>query len=122
EIERVCLTIDGGGGDTLQRGRSGPSPWTAGLDIDDFDGSAPRLVAAAGCLVWSPDYRSVTAAARAEAGALGLRGRPRTVNQRGAMVRLIERGVSGLIPDYPDRLRAVLAEKEIALPPAVPAP
>jgi len=122
EIERVCLTIDGGGGDTLQRGRSGPSPWTAGLDIDDFDGSAPRLVAAAGCLVWSPDYRSVTAAALAEAGALGLRVIPWTVNERADMVRLIEMGVSGLITDYPDRLRAVLAEKEIALPPAVPAP
>src|SRR5262249_18969230 len=44
EIERVCLTIDGGNGDTLQRGRPGASPWTAGLDIDDFAGSAPRLV------------------------------------------------------------------------------
>jgi glycerophosphoryl diester phosphodiesterase len=38
EIERVCLSIDGGGGDTLQRGRPGASPWTAGLDIDDFAG------------------------------------------------------------------------------------
>jgi glycerophosphoryl diester phosphodiesterase len=46
EIERVCLSIDGGRGDTLQRGQPGASPWTAGLDIDDFGGSAPRLVAA----------------------------------------------------------------------------
>src|SRR5260221_4760042 len=32
EIERVCLTIDGGNGDTLQRGRPGASPSTAGFD------------------------------------------------------------------------------------------
>jgi glycerophosphoryl diester phosphodiesterase len=51
EIERVCLSIDRGRGDTLQRGRPGASPWSAGLDIDDFAGSAPRLVAAAGCSV-----------------------------------------------------------------------
>jgi len=31
QIARVCLTIDGGAGDTLQRGRPGASPWTAGL-------------------------------------------------------------------------------------------
>src|SRR5262245_15997693 len=49
EIERVCLTIDGGAGDTLQRGETGASPWTARLDIDDFGGSTPKLVAAAGC-------------------------------------------------------------------------
>src|SRR6266540_652406 len=54
QIERVCLTSDGGDGDTLQRGQPGPSPWTAGLDIDDFAGSTPRLVVAAGCSVWSP--------------------------------------------------------------------
>src|SRR5215470_2108932 len=61
EIDRVCLTDDGGEGDTLARGRPGPSPWTAGLDIDDFDGSTPRLVAAAGCTVWSPNFRNLTA-------------------------------------------------------------
>src|SRR5262249_53272923 len=73
EIERVCLSIDGGSGDTLQRGRPGASPWTAGLDIDDFAGSAPRLVAAAGCSVWSPNQRDVTAASLAEAKALSLK-------------------------------------------------
>ena len=61
EIERVCLTIDGGFGDTLERGRPGPSPWTAGLDIDDFGGSVPRLVAAAGCAAWSPYFPNVIA-------------------------------------------------------------
>jgi hypothetical protein len=30
-------------------------------------------------------------------------------------------GVSGIISDYPNRLRAVMAEKDIALPPTVAA-
>jgi glycerophosphoryl diester phosphodiesterase len=120
EIERVCLSIDGGSGDTLQRGQPGASPWTAGLDIDDFGGSAPRLVAAAGCSVWSPNQRNVTAASLAEAQALGLKVIPWTVNGRPDMERLIQMGVPGIITDYPDRLRAVMAEREIPLPPAVP--
>jgi glycerophosphoryl diester phosphodiesterase len=120
EIDRVCLTIDGGSGDTLRRGQPGASPWTAGLDIDAFDGSTPRLVSAAGCLVWSPNHRNVTAASLAEAGTLRLKVIPWTVNERPDMVRLIEMGVSGIITDYPDRLRAVMTDKKLPLPPAVP--
>ena len=120
EIERVCLSIDGGSGDTLQRGQPGASPWTAGLDIDDFGGSAPRLGAAAGCSVWSPNQRNVTAASLAEAQALSVKVIPWTVNERPDMERLIQMGVAGIITDYPDRLRAVMAERDIPLPPAVP--
>ena len=120
EIERVCLSIDGGSGDTLKRGQPGPSPWTGGLDIDDFGGSAPRLVAAAGCSVWSPNQRNVTAASLAEAQALGVKVIPWTANERPDMERLIQMGVAGIITDYPDRLRAVMAERDIPLPPAVP--
>jgi glycerophosphoryl diester phosphodiesterase len=35
------------------------------------------------------------------------------------MVRLIDMGVDGIISDYPNRLRAVMAAKGLALPPAV---
>ena len=122
EIERACLTNDGGNGDTLQRGKPGASPWTAGLDIDDFVGSVPRLVVAAGCSVWSPNYRNLGAPALAEAKALGLKVIPWTVNERADMHRLIEVGVAGIITDYPNRLRAVMAERDIPLPPSVPAP
>ena len=48
EIERVCLTAEALNFDTIKRGEPGPSPWTAGLDIDDFAGSVPRLVAGRG--------------------------------------------------------------------------
>jgi glycerophosphoryl diester phosphodiesterase len=119
EIARVCLTSERPGFDTLARGRPGPSPWTADLDIDDFAGSAPRLVAAAGCAVWSPAYRDLTPGSVTEAKALGLQVIPWTVNERADMERLIGMEVDGLITDHPDRLRAVLAERNISLPPRV---
>ena len=121
EIERVCLTIDGGNADTLQRGKPGASPWTAGLDIDDFGGSVPRLVAAAGCSVWSPHFRNVTAASLCGSQGARAQGHPldrQRAPRHGAAIAL---GVDGIITDYPDRLRAVMVEKGMPVPPAVPA-
>ena len=65
------------------------------------------------------NQRNVTAASLAEAQALGVKVIPWTVNERPDMERLIQMGVAGIITDYPNRLRAVMAEKEIPLPPAV---
>jgi glycerophosphoryl diester phosphodiesterase len=122
DLGRNCLTIDRGNNNNLQRGRPGPSPWTAGLDIDDFGGSAPRLVQAAGCTGWSPLILDLTDDALAEAKALGLKVIPWTVNEPAAMERAIDAGLPGLITDYPDRLRAVMAAKKLPLPPTVAAP
>jgi len=120
EIERVCLTDEQPGDDTIGRGKAGPSPWTAGLDVDDFGGSTPRLVAAAGCQAWSPNFADVTAESIAAAKGLGLKTIPWTVNERPDMERVVEMGVDGIISDYPDRLRAVLVAKGIAVAPPVP--
>jgi len=54
-----------------------------------------------------------------EAKALGLKVIPWTVNDVAEMKPLIDAGVDGLISDYPDRLRAVLSERKIALPPQI---
>jgi len=120
EIERACITIDRPTNSTLKRGEPGPSPWTAGLDIDDFGGSAPRLVQAGGCAVWLPFFRDLTDADLKEAKALGLKVIPWTVNERDEMEWLMNLGVDGLITDYPDRLRALMAAKEMPLPPQAP--
>jgi glycerophosphoryl diester phosphodiesterase len=122
EIERVCLTSEQPDWDTIERGRPGPSPWTAGLDVDDYGGSTPRLVAAAACSVWSPALRDLTGESIAQAKALGLKVIPWTVNERPDMERLIALGVDGIITDYPDRLRAVMASKKMPLPVRVAVP
>jgi glycerophosphoryl diester phosphodiesterase len=69
--------------------------------------------------VWSPLDRNAKPADVAAAKSLGLRTIPWTVNERADMERLIVLGVDGLITDYPDRLRAVMAEKNIPLPPQI---
>jgi glycerophosphoryl diester phosphodiesterase len=122
EIERVCLSIEGGSGDTIGRGQPGASPWTAGLDIDAYGGSVPRLVAAAGCTVWSPYFRNITPTTLEESKTLGLKVIPWTVNERPDMERLIVLRVDGIITDYPNRLREVMAAKDMPLPPSIPAP
>ena len=119
EIERVCLTAEAITLDAIRRGEPGPSPWLAGLDIDDVGGSVPRLVASAGCQAWSPLYRNAKPDDIAAAKALGLKVIPWTVNERADMERLIALGVDGIITDYPDRLRAVMAAREMPLPPQV---
>jgi len=121
DIERACLTIDRIGRSSVRGGFLGQSSWLAGFDVGNFGGSVPRLVKAAGCAVWSPLFLDLTPGATAEAKAIGLKVLPWTVNERADMDRLIRDGVDGIITDYPDRLRAALAEAGRPLPPQVPA-
>ena len=116
EIETVCLTTEAANFDTVQRSSARPSPWHAGLDLSAHGGSLPRLVKAAGCGSWSPFWRDVTPALVVESRALGLKVVPWTVNTPADMARLVDMNVDGLITDYPDRLRKVLADKGMPLP------
>ena len=109
ELSTACLSIERPWHDNILRGRRGPSPWTAGLDLDAFDGSVPRLVEAAGCAIWSPFHHDLTETALAEAHALGLKVVVWTVNDVDDMLALARLGVDGIITDYPDRAVAALA-------------
>ena len=115
-IATVCLTIRTSSNDNVGDRDGMPSRWAGGLSLAAHGGSVPRLVKAAGCAGWSPFWRNVDAAGIAEAKALGLTVVPWTVNEVADMGRLIELGVDGLITDYPDRLRSVLAERRLPLP------
>ncbi len=117
-IPTVYLTAQRSWLNNLERGQPGVSPWTAGIDVDDFGGSIARAVKAAGGAVWSPYHRDLTAADLAEAHGLGLKVVVWTVNEPAGMAALIDLGVDGIITDYPDRLRRVMAEKGLPLPPA----
>jgi glycerophosphoryl diester phosphodiesterase len=116
EIETSCLTIQARDMDTIKAPDNEPSPWHAGLRLRDHGGSLPALVKASGCGVWSMLWRNLTAKDLADAHALGLKVLPWTVNDRSEMRRLIDLGVDGIITDYPDRLREVMADKGMTLP------
>ena len=121
ELTTGALTEQQGEDDTVYAARERPSPWLAGLDINDFGGSVPRLAQASGAAVWSPNHLDLTAALVREAHALGLRVIPWTVNAPADMRRLAACGVDGLISDRPDVLRGVLQPLGIAVP-MLPAP
>lgn len=116
DIETACLTIDTERTSTIRPHDGGASPWLGGLDPGGYGGSLPRLAKAAGCKVWSPFWRNVTLEQVGEAHALGLRVVAWTVNDPAVMARLIDMNVDGLITDYPDRARAVMAARGMALP------
>ncbi len=115
-IPTACLTIETSGDNTVQRDAAAPSPWLAGFDLSQHGGSIPRLARAAGCGTWSMFWRNLTPDTVAEAHGLGLLVLPWTVNDPADMARLIDWKVDGIITDYPDRLRKVMATKGLPLP------
>ena len=115
EIATACLTIESQGMNTVQADASGASPWHAGLKAADHGHSIVQLAAAAGCSTWSPFWRNVSGATVAEAHGLGLKVVPWTVNDPAEIAGLAALGVDGLITDYPDRARRVLAQRGIAV-------
>lgn len=110
EIPTAYLSAQRPNFDTVSDGA-----WTAGFDFKTH-GSLPKMVKAAGGTTWSPAFNDVTEALVKEAHALGLKVLPWTVNKPEDMARLIDWGVDGLITDYPDRARAVMKDKGLALP------
>ena len=116
--------------DFLQVGQPGRSPWLGGIDIDDFGGDPLKAVKSFGASAFSPvhgfpqdgtvtdpGYRPyVTREMVARAHRLGLNVIPWTVNDPATMRKLLDDGVDGIITDYPDRLRAVMAERGFRLP------
>jgi len=120
DIETVYLSAERRWLDNIERGKPGVSPWTAGLDVDDYQGSLPKMIAAAGGRVWSPYHEGIDSAQLAEAHGLGLEVVVWTVNDAPRMRELIAIGVDGIITDYPDVLRQVMLESGLAV--AAPTP
>lgn len=112
ELRTACLTLEGGSSDNVKPDASGRSPWLAGI----APASPPAMAKEAGCATWSPFWRNATAERIAEAHRLGLTVIPWTVNEPVDMAAVIEAGADGLITDYPDRARRVLAERGRPLP------
>ncbi|NCF28574.1 MAG: glycerophosphodiester phosphodiesterase [Gammaproteobacteria bacterium] len=116
ELKTAYLTAEQQWLDNVQAGQPGVSPWTAGIDVDDFGGSIPRMIKQAGGDIWSPYFRDLHRAQLDEAKALGLRVIVWTVNDVPDMHRLMDLGVDGIISDYPDRLREVVRQRGVAPP------
>jgi glycerophosphoryl diester phosphodiesterase len=127
ELPLVALTNR----DFLQVGQPGASPWLGGIDADDFGGD---FVAAAASIdgvtalspvqgfpqngrisdpgfVPYPDAKMI-----ADAHSRGLKVIPWTIDDPETMDYFIDLGVDGIITDYPNRLREVMATNGMRLP------
>lgn len=114
----------------LQCGMPGASPWTGGIDMDDFDCNLPAAAASFGADAISPvhglpqngvitdaDYEQFTTRDMVEqAHALGMKIIPWTINDHATLDHLLGLGVDGIITDYPDRLREVMQARDMDLP------
>jgi glycerophosphoryl diester phosphodiesterase len=110
-IATVYLSLEGRRLNNIKPGQPGASPWMAGLDIDDFSGSTPQAVKAAGGRYWAPYYKHLTRTLLNEAHDLGIRVFVWTPDKRSEMIRLIEMGVDGIITNRPDILRSIVSER-----------
>jgi len=107
-IPTVYLSHVGSRLNNIKPGQPGPSPWMAGIDIDDFNGSIPLAIKAAGGSVWAPYYKYVTPKNLKTAHDLGMKVFVWTPDRRYDMNALIKIGVDGIITNRPDILKALL--------------
>ena len=108
EISTVYLSLEGRSLNNIKAGQPGASPWMAGHDIDDFSGSIPQAVQAAGGRNWAPYYKHLTLGLLNEAHGLGIQVFVWTPDKRSDMLRLMEMGVDGIITNRPDILKSVV--------------
>jgi endoglucanase len=118
QLRTMYLTMETEGYNTPK-----DSAWTAGHKLAQYKGSVPHMVRAsagnAKGVIWAPAFYNLTPEGLKASRALGLKVIPWTVNEKPDMQRMLEMGVDGIISDYPDRLRAVMAQAGLPLPPAV---
>lgn len=117
--------------DFLQVGKPGASPWLGGIDADDHDGDFVKAAATIpGVKALSPNYgfpqngkigdpgfrfypdRTMIR----EAHARGLKVVPWTCDDPATIEALIDLGVDGIITNYPDRVRQIMADRGMRLP------
>ena len=111
EIATVYLTIVGPGLNNLKPDQPGASPWLAGFDIDDVNGSAPRAVKAAGGRIWSPYFKNLTPEALAEAHRLGLLVSVWTPDSPDDLKKMIAMKVDAITTNRPDVLKRLLDDR-----------
>ncbi|PKN22549.1 MAG: glycerophosphodiester phosphodiesterase [Deltaproteobacteria bacterium HGW-Deltaproteobacteria-21] len=107
-ISTIFLSVSSLNLDNIQHGRPGPSPWMAGIDIDDYNGSVPAAVSAAGGRHWAPHYMSLTLKQVEEAHSLGIKVYAWTPDSEGDMLRLMKMKVDAIITNRPDILSSLL--------------
>ncbi|MEU6792520.1 glycerophosphodiester phosphodiesterase family protein [Nonomuraea wenchangensis] len=83
---------------------------------DDLDSDVPAAARAAGATTLSPEHVMVDEKLMAQAAAAELDVAVWTVNDVALGARMLDLGVSGIVTDYPDRMRELWRERGLELP------
>jgi glycerophosphoryl diester phosphodiesterase len=108
DIPTIYVSHIGSRLNNVKPGKPGPSPWTSGIDVDDFGGSIPRAVKAANGRYWAPYYGYLTPNLLEEAHYLGLRVAVWTPDSKRDMEHLMEMGLDVIITNRPDVLMSMV--------------
>ena len=120
--------------DFLQVGQPGASPWLGGVDSDNYGGDFVKTAAAAipGLTALSPNYGFPQDGKVGDAGfrfypdqamvsaahARGLKVIPWTCDDPATVEALMDMGVDGIITNYPNHVRQIMADRVMRLPKA----
>ncbi|MBT2232129.1 glycerophosphodiester phosphodiesterase [Nonomuraea sp. NEAU-A123] len=119
--------------DFLQIGKPGASPWLGGIDVDNYEGDFVKAAAAIpGVTALSPNYGFPQSgkvgdpgfrfypdqAMVSEAHARGLKVIPWTCDDPATIEALMDMGVDGIITNYPNHVRQIMADRGMRLPKA----
>jgi len=90
--------------------------WMNGIHLDDFGGSLVEAARAAGATALSPEWVLIDHEVMEQARRHGMPVIAWTVNDVAEAGRLIDLGVSGIVTDYPDRMRPLWRSRGFPLP------
>ncbi|MBC2710356.1 MAG: glycerophosphodiester phosphodiesterase [Desulfosarcina sp.] len=114
EVPTGYVTIAKKDFDTIQKNKSGASPWMAGIDIDTFD-SIPKAVKSAGGTYWITNCKHVTGHNKnitskivEKSHSEGIKVIVWTPDSKSNMKKLIKIGVDGVTTNRPDILLSIL--------------
>ncbi|MEV6181072.1 glycerophosphodiester phosphodiesterase family protein [Streptomyces sp. NPDC052015] len=123
--------------DFLQVGKPGASPWLGGIDADDYDGDFVKAASTIpGVTALSPVYGMpqtgtiadpnfkfyVDKKMIAKAHERGLKVIPWTCDDNATVAALMDMGIDGIITNYPNHVRDLMAKRGMRLPKAYSAP
>ena len=94
--------------DNIKPGQPGPSPWTAGINLDDYQGSIPHGIHAAGGKIWCAWYKNLTQREVQTAHGLGLKVLAWFVDSVSDIKKFLKMDVDGIITNRPDRAKRLL--------------
>jgi len=111
EIPTAYLSVTADWLDNIKPGQAGPSPWTDGINLDDYQGSIPHGIHAAGGKIWCAWYKGLTEEEVQTAHSLGLKVFAWTVDSEQDLKKFLKMGVDGIITNRPDRAKPLLRQR-----------